>query len=130
MYDANKIIPGLIVFVGLMTFPLWHNMGNAGTQPNPEKPKDVKECVKPVQYMKTTHMQLLNQWRDEVLRDGKRGQVEAGGKMYEKSLMNGCLECHTDKKKFCDECHTYAAVKPFCWDCHITRDAIKELGKL
>ena len=30
-----------------------------------------------------------------------------------------CMKCHTNKEKFCDECHTYAAVKPYCWDCHI-----------
>ena len=57
-------------------------------------------------------------WRDEVLRDGDRKLVEVAGKKYEKSLMVGCLNCHQDKKKFCDECHTYAAVKPYCWDCH------------
>jgi len=29
------------------------------------------------------------------------------------------MHCHSNKKKFCDECHNYMAVKPFCWDCHI-----------
>ena len=23
-----------------------------------------------------------------------------------------------DKADFCDKCHTYASVKPYCWDCH------------
>lgn len=120
MYDANKIIPGLIIFVVLMTFPIWYNTGNAGPQPNPEKPKAevAKECVKPIQEMRTSHMVLLNQWRDEVLRDGNREQIEVAGKKYDKSLMLGCINCHEDKKKFCDECHTYASVKPYCWDCH------------
>jgi hypothetical protein len=35
------------------------------------------------------------------------------------SLQNGCMRCHSNKKKFCDECHNYMAVKPYCWDCHI-----------
>ena len=27
--------------------------------------------------------------------------------------------CHANKAEFCDRCHNYAAVKPYCWDCHI-----------
>jgi hypothetical protein len=23
------------------------------------------------------------------------------------------------KKQFCEECHTYASVKPYCWECHV-----------
>ena len=119
MYDGGKIIPGLIIFVGLLTFPIWSSSGDAGKIPNPEKPVGVKECVKPVAYMRTTHMQLLNDWRDEVLREGNREPITIAGVEYEKSLMNGCMSCHTDKKKFCDECHQYTSVKPYCWDCHI-----------
>jgi hypothetical protein len=118
MYDGKYIIPGLIVFVALATFPIWKNMGNAGTAPKLEKPKGVTKCVEPAQYMRTSHMKLLDDWRDESLRDGDRAPIEIDGIKYEKSLMNGCLKCHEDKKKFCDECHVYASVKPYCWDCH------------
>ena len=118
MYDGKLIIPGLIVFVALMTFPIWKNMGNAGPTPKPEKPVGVTKCIKSAQYMRTSHMKLLDDWRDETLRDGDRAPVEVDGAKYEKSLMNGCLKCHADKKKFCDECHVYASVKPYCWDCH------------
>lgn len=121
MYDMNKILPGLIVFVGLMTFPIWYNGGDAGAVPKPEKPANAKECVKDTEYMRSSHMVLLNQFRDSVVRDAERGAIKhAGGVEYdEKSLMLGCMKCHVSKKKFCDECHTYAAVKPYCWDCHI-----------
>ena len=118
MYDAKYIIPGLLVFVAVMTFPIWKNMGNAGPTPKLEKPVGVTKCVESVQYMRTSHMQLLDDWRDEALRDGDRTPVEVDGIKYEKSLMNGCLKCRTNKKKFCDECHAYASVKPYCWDCH------------
>jgi hypothetical protein len=63
-------------------------------------------------------MKLLNDWRDGALRDGDRAPIIIDGVEYDKSLMNGCMKCHTDKKKFCDECHVYASVKPYCWDCH------------
>ena len=118
MYDGKYIIPGLIVFVALMTFPIWKNMGNAGPVPKPEKPKEATKCVEATEFMRTSHMKLLDDWRDEVLRDGNRKQIVVNGVKYDKSLMNGCLRCHADKKKFCDECHTYASVKPYCWDCH------------
>lgn len=118
MYDKDKIIPGIAIFLVLLLFPVWYNMGNAGPQPTLEKPKDATKCVEEVQYMRTTHMQMLDTWRDEVLRDGNRTQVTINSKKYEKSLMNGCMNCHTNKKKFCDECHQYASVKPYCWDCH------------
>jgi len=120
MYDSGKIIPGLIVFVLFITFPVWYNHGNARAVPQPELPKIVKECVLPAADMRSEHMQLLNQWRDKVLRTGDRSfDVKIGDKEYQKSLMNTCMQCHTSKKKFCDTCHTYASVTPYCWDCHI-----------
>lgn len=119
MYDAHKILPGLLVFVGLVTLPIWYNAGNAGDAPKPEKPANMEQCVKPKDYMRTTHMQLLNQWRDEVLREGKREVITIGGVDYAKSLQMGCMKCHSNKAKFCDSCHAYTAVKPYCWDCHI-----------
>jgi hypothetical protein len=118
MYDKKLIIPGLIIFVALMTFPIWKNMGNAGPVPKPEKPAGVTKCIDSVDVMRTSHMKILDQWRDEVLRDGNRTSVEVEGVAYPRSLMNGCMKCHADKKKFCDECHTYTSVKPYCWDCH------------
>ena len=116
MYDTGKIITGLIIFTGLMTFPIWR--GVAGNVPKLEKPTMSRDCVADIEYMRTSHMQLLDHWRDAVLRDGDRAMVTVDGKQYKKSLMLGCMKCHSDKKKFCDQCHTYASVKPYCWDCH------------
>lgn len=118
MYDGGKITTGLIIFVILMIFPFWYNHFDAGAVPKQELPKDFKACVEDTQFMRTTHMVLLNDWRDDVLRDGNRTKVEVGGKEYDRSLMNGCMTCHTSKEKFCDECHVYTSVKPYCWDCH------------
>ena len=121
MYDKGIIIPGLIVFVGLVTFPLWYGLSTtAGPLPNPEKPTNAKECVESVEFMRSSHMVLLNEWRDNIVRSGgTRKGTTADGTEYVRSLQKGCMNCHTSKKKFCDECHTYAAVKPYCWDCHI-----------
>ena len=120
MYDSGKIIPGLIIFVLFITFPIWYNHGDAGAVPKPELPKDTKECVLPAAEMRSGHMQLLNEWRDEVLRSADRSfNVKIGDKKYQMSLMNTCMKCHTSKKKFCDTCHVYASVSPYCWDCHL-----------
>lgn len=120
MYDKFKIITGLIIFVLFVTFPIWYNHGNAGAVPKIELPKDVKECVLPASEMRARHMQLLNTWRDEVLRTGDRSfNVTIADKKYQKSLMNTCMQCHVSKKKFCDKCHAYASVTPYCWDCHL-----------
>jgi len=120
MYDGGKIIPGLIVFVGLITFPIWYNAGNAGDVPKPEKPADAKECVEATEFMRTSHMVVLNQWRDDIVRDGgTRSGKTASGDEYSRSLQKGCMKCHVSKQKFCDRCHEYAAVKPYCWDCHL-----------
>jgi hypothetical protein len=35
------------------------------------------------------------------------------------SLQNTCMQCHPNKAEFCDRCHNYASVKPYCWDCHV-----------
>jgi len=120
MYDSGKIIPGLAIFVLIMTFPIWYNHGDAGEVPKPEKTTVSKQCViKDTTEMRTSHMQLLNQWRDEVLRTGDRAFFEVEGKMYQKSLQNACIKCHASKKKFCDTCHLYSSVSPYCWDCHL-----------
>ena len=36
MYDENKVIPMIIVFVVLVTFPLWYNLGKAAAKPDPK----------------------------------------------------------------------------------------------
>jgi len=36
MYDKEKIIPGLIVFFLLMTFPFWYTIGSGKASSMPE----------------------------------------------------------------------------------------------
>lgn len=123
MYDAGKIIVGLVVFVVLATSPLWFN---ALTAAGPEAPElklptnGSTECVEATEYMRSSHMDLLNQWRDEVVRTGQRDYVSnTSGKVYDMSLSRTCMDCHSNKAEFCDACHTYMAVSPYCWDCHV-----------
>lgn len=121
MYNKGMVIAGLIIFVLLVTFPIWFNRLDAGPMPKPELPPGgEKECVAPAAVMRDTHMQLLNEWRDDVIRSSNREVIVIAGKEYGKSLQLACMKCHSNKEKFCDSCHDYAAVQPTCWDCHIS----------
>jgi len=122
MYDRGKVTAGLIIFVVMVTFPFWYNHGKAAPAPEiklSEKAKAAKECVRPKEFMTGQHMQLLDTWRDTVVRGGQRIYVNESGKEFNMSLSNTCLDCHGQKTEFCDKCHNYASVSPYCWDCHI-----------
>ncbi len=121
MYDKNKIIIGLIIFFAVLAFPFWYNLGADVKAPEPKlsaKAQQAKTCVADTDYMRKEHMQLLNVWRTEVVRNADREYVNAQGKEYMASLSNTCMDCHDNKAEFCDECHNYASVSPYCWDCH------------
>ena len=48
MYDKGKIVVGLCIFVILVTFPIWYNLGKAAPAPEPKlsaKAQAAKECV-------------------------------------------------------------------------------------
>ena len=122
MKDKKIIVAGVIIFIVIVTFPFWYNRGKAAPAPDPlltEKAKAAKVCVRSTEYMKAEHMQLLDLWRESVVRHGERIYVSPSGKEYTMSLSNTCLDCHSNKAEFCDRCHNYASVVPYCWDCHI-----------
>ncbi len=127
MYDSGKIIAGLLIFVALVTFPFYFNVGKVIAKPEtkidtPEiqkLPEHERKCVESKEFMRPGHMQLLNNWRDSVVRNGDRIYLNSTGKDFDISLQNTCMKCHSNKKNFCDKCHNYMGVKPYCWDCHI-----------
>lgn len=140
MYKGGKIIASLIIFVAFLSIPFFHNMGkaNAGPDVNLSTPVIQKltdqQCVESPEFMRANHMQLLNQWRTEVVRNGKTEYINSQGKSFTMSLQDTCLNCHsTEAEKvankgsnpatntspeFCASCHVYTAVKPNCWSCH------------
>ena len=121
MRDKGKIIIGLIVFLVIITFPIWYNiaMGKATYTPKLEYPVDMGRCVADSAYIRDYHMELLNTWRDKVVREGVRVYYTPDGREFEMSLSNTCMKCHNNKQEFCDKCHTYLSVDPYCWKCHI-----------
>jgi hypothetical protein len=121
MYDARKIVPGLIVFVLVIGLPFWWNLARGAEPrvPEIEKPAGEDSCVLEAAEMRTEHMQLLVSWRDDAVRSGDRVHVTEDGRRFRKSLTGACLQCHTDKGASCDRCHDYLNVHPVCWDCHV-----------
>lgn len=78
------------------------------------------KCVRDTAYMRRHHMDELKHHRKETMRKGIR--------TTEFSLQ-GCINCHADKKTnsvlgkegFCQSCHSYAAVKLDCFECHASK---------
>jgi hypothetical protein len=122
MNDAGKVIGGLVIFLLIVTSPMWYHLakGEAPVGPDPAIAPDAgTTCVAETQYMRAKHMDLLNQWRDDVVRKNHRTYVGLNGEEFDMSLSRTCMGCHSNKAEFCDRCHDYTGVKPYCWDCHV-----------
>ena len=120
---SGKVVIGLIIFIVLFSLPLLYSAvtGNRGEMPALDYPTGVTECVAGKEYMRSNHMDLLNEWRDEVVRNQKRLYTAENGTEYVMSLSNTCLGCHSSEK-FCKRCHDHLAVSPYCWECHVERE--------
>ena len=76
-----------------------------------------EKCVEPTDEMRRNHMNMILHQRDETMRRGIRTTRHS---------LKGCIECHADpgthsvigKDGFCESCHTYAAVRIDCFECH------------
>jgi hypothetical protein len=107
----------------------WLSVGvaHAGDVPATRVPKPVIEsarggqCVEDPAFMRRYHMELLKHQRDDTLRGGIRGA---------KYSLKTCIECHASQTtnsvtaaptNFCVSCHSYAAVKIDCFECHATQ---------
>lgn len=132
MPKSGKVIIGIVIFLILATSPFWYNLSSGTSNQKPElviATKDVPgkdKCVRDKDYMRTSHMDLLDEWREDVVRNGNRVYISPDNhKEYNMSLTNTCLDCHSNKEQFCNQCHNYVNVNPYCWTCHI----IPEEGK-
>jgi len=140
MYDAGKIITGVVIALLLLAFPIIYTVayGN-GDAPTPViLPEYENEtCIESVESMREDHMKLLDSWRDTVVRDANRIYEASDGTKYYMGLSapanftfldephlegveaGACLICHPNKSDFCDSCHDYSGINPSCWNCHI-----------
>lgn len=122
-----NIVIGVIVFLVVMTSPVWINFGSVKAADAPKVSLDTpainamenKQCLYDTEYMRANHMEILHEWKIQVVREGNRTYVAPDGTEYEMSLQNTCLQCHSNYDAFCQECHDYSGVEPNCWQCHV-----------
>ncbi len=82
MNDKKLIIAGLIIFVFIFIFPFLYNLCGTTEAVDPvlsEKAQAAKFCVVSKEKMKVDHMQILDEWRDVVVRKGERVYVNSNG---------------------------------------------------
>ena len=128
MRDRMLIFTGLLLFMALVTYPVWRAAAARSTAAGPvlKLPQNQRTCVAPRDYMRASHQKLLLDWRENAVRAGRLSYAAYDGKTYRVNLSQTCLQqCHTNKEEFCDRCHTYAAVSgPYCFDCHVDPGAL------
>jgi hypothetical protein len=125
--DAWKVAIGVAVFLGFFTFPIWYNVafGHQDWEQPVIADAAGNECVMSRAQIRLDHMTLLDQWRNEVVRDELRFRPGVEGDLRTKSITRTCMGCHTDRNEFCGRCHQFVGVEGqvfsevFCWDCHV-----------
>lgn len=121
MYNAKAVIIGIVIFVAIFSSPFWTGwIGQDYTKTGVVLPAGEKECIEDTEFMRAQHMRLLDEWRDQALREENRVYQSAlNGKKWVISLQNTCLKCHSNYTEFCEKCHVANSVYPYCWTCHI-----------
>ena len=112
MRNKTNIVVGVLVFLLVLTSPIWLNLGKSAEASQVEVsldtptinalPEDERQCIYDTDYMLKNHMEILHQWKVQVVRDGNRT----------------CLDCHSNYDEFCEKCHDANGVDPNCWTCH------------
>lgn len=83
------------------------------------------QCIADPATMRREHPSMLKHQRDETVHGGIRGATAS---------LKGCIDCHASAATgnvaaapgdFCQSCHTYAAVKIDCFECHSAKPATK-----
>lgn len=98
--------------------------GGAPRVPRPViEPARGGQCVEDPAIMRREHMNYLKHQRDETVHGGVRGA---------KYSLKTCIQCHASQTtqsvaatqtNFCVSCHSFAAVKIDCFECHATQPA-------
>lgn len=123
LHRLVKVVLSLVLLLGLgAAIAESHAPAGQGVE-GTAKADSLKTCIRPTDWMRRNHMELIEHQRDLTVRQGIRVQKD--------SLAN-CVDCHARqdtkgkpvpvnaKGEFCQHCHGYAAVNPSCFQCHST----------
>jgi hypothetical protein len=112
---AGLLLSAVLAMAGL-------SAAHAGA-PKPVIEKAVKgeQCVEDTDFMRRNHMKVLDHHRDKTVIEGVRTRQHS---------LKGCIDCHASaktgsvaaaKENFCVSCHSFAAVKLDCFECHASK---------
>ena len=85
------------------------------------KADQLDQCVRPTDFMKRNHFEMIKHQRDLTVRQGVRKT---------KDSLAQCVDCHANRDtaghmvpvnaegQFCAGCHDYVAVNIDCFSCH------------
>src|SRR3989304_1924402 len=94
MSDRGLIVGGLVLFLALVTLPLWFNVAAGTTSKLPELTlPEGKDPFGTAEYMRASHMDLLMTWRDEVVRNQERTAGGLDGRPNANSTTGTCKPC-------------------------------------
>jgi hypothetical protein len=112
----------------LVLLPAIAGLAMAGDSLLPSVPEAQKRfsetqgCVEPTDDMRKNHMEYILHQRDATVHEGIRTKQH--------SLVE-CINCHvsdapdaprvSSEEHFCNSCHSYAAVRIDCFQCHADR---------
>jgi len=125
MRPLRNIFAALLLLGGAALWASARAEDGAGRTPAPHPPRGQGEhCVADTDFMRRNHMKMMMAHRQDVLHEGVRTPT---------FNISGCVNCHAVKgedgkpvsfaspQHFCRSCHTYAAVKIDCFECHNSR---------
>jgi len=113
-----------VVLVSVL-FGMQAAWAQSGRTPKPviEPAKAGTQCIADPATMRREHPAMLKHQRDETVHGGIRGA---------KASLKACISCHASattgsvaatETNFCISCHSYAAVRIDCFECHATKPA-------
>ena len=130
-FDAPAAVPDLAV--GLLLAATVCGRGTAGAAAayrRTRSPQPVIEsargdqCVDDPAFMRRNHMELLKHQRDDTVHGGIRSaQVQPEGVHRLPRQPDQPAAWQRQATNFCQSCHSYAAVKIDCFECHSTKPA-------
>jgi hypothetical protein len=112
-----------------LALPLLAGAQSRTPQPPIEKARAGTQCIADPATMRREHPSMLEHQRDETVHGGVRGA---------KASLKACIECHASPATrsvakapgdFCVSCHSYAAVRVDCFECHasVPQDKVSAL---
>jgi hypothetical protein len=124
MQKILRILLALSMAAGLLPASAW--AGGGSLLPVVPQAQDrfseTQGCVEPTAEMRRNHMEHILHQRDETVHRGIRTTQYS---------LEQCINCHVSdtpdaprynsEDHFCNSCHTYAAVRIDCFQCHADR---------